>query len=68
MTHDTGSIGRGQQEWRGERSNTVFPTEFISSRHEDKLGLVRCLVCGFVFEGAICVVALVGRSLWNATQ
>jgi hypothetical protein len=68
MTHNTGSIGRGQQEWRGERSNTVFPKEFNSSRHEDKLGFVRCLVRGFVFEGAICVVGLVGWSLWNATQ
>jgi hypothetical protein len=64
MTHNTGSIGRGQQEWRGERSNSVFSTELISSPHEDKLGFVRCLVWGFVFEGAICVVAAVGWSLW----
>jgi hypothetical protein len=68
MKHNPGSIGRGQQEWRGERSVIVFSTELIGSRHEDKLGFMRCLVWRFVFEGAIFVVALVGWSLWNATQ
>jgi hypothetical protein len=64
MTHNTGSIGRGQQEWCGERLRIVYPTELIDSRHEDKLEFVRCLVWVFVFEGAVCVVAVVGWSLW----
>jgi hypothetical protein len=46
MTHDTSSIGRGQQEWLGKRSKM----EPIDSRHEGKLGCARCLVWGFAFE------------------
>jgi hypothetical protein len=64
MTYSTGSIGQGQQEWRGERSKIVFPIELIDSRHEDKLGFVRRLVRGFVFEGAICIALVLAWSLW----
>jgi hypothetical protein len=63
MTHNTGSIGRGQQEWLGKRSKVAFPTELLDSRHKDKLGCARGLVWGFVFEGAICIAAVVGWSL-----
>ena len=64
MTDNTCSIGRGQQEWRGERSQIAFPTELLDSRHQDKLGCARCLVWGFFFEGAICAALVGGWSLW----
>jgi hypothetical protein len=64
MTDNTCSIGRGQQEWLGKRSQMVFPIELIDPRHEDKLGFARCLVWGFLFEGAICVALVGGWSLW----
>jgi hypothetical protein len=64
MTHNTGSIGRGQASWRGERSQIVFPTEFMDSQRDDGLGCVRCLVWGIVFEGSICIAVVVGWSLW----
>jgi hypothetical protein len=60
MTHNSSSIGRGQQEWLGTRSKI----EPIDSRHEEKLGLPRCLVWGIVFEGAICIAVIAGWSLW----
>jgi hypothetical protein len=68
MTHNPCSIGRGQQEWLGKRSQMVFPTELIDSRHEDKVGCVRCLVWGFLFEGAICAALVVGWSLWLSVR
>jgi hypothetical protein len=49
MTHNTGSIGQDQKNWRGERSQVAFPIEFIDSRHQDKLGCVRCLCEGIGF-------------------
>jgi hypothetical protein len=64
MSYNTGSIGRGQQEWRGERSNIVFPTKLTDSRHVDKLGCARSLLWAFVFEVGICIAAVVGWSLW----
>jgi len=34
MTDNTCSIGRGQQEWLGKRSQMVFPTEVFADRVE----------------------------------
>jgi len=67
MTYNIDSIGRGQQEWRGERSKIVWPIELIDSRHEAQLGCARRLVWGFVFEGAIFIV-VVAWSLWFSVR
>jgi hypothetical protein len=64
MTHSNGSIGQGQDNWCGERSQVLFPMEFVDFHRTHGLGCARCLVWGIVFEGTICVGAVVGWYLW----
>jgi hypothetical protein len=64
MTLSSGSIGRGQDNWCGERSQIVFPIEFVDFQRMHRLGCARCLVWGIVFEGAISIAVVVGWCLW----
>jgi hypothetical protein len=71
MTDNTCSIGArpARVAWQEVTNGVlVFPTELIDSRHEDKLGCARCLVWGFLFEGAICAALVVGWSLWLSVR
>jgi hypothetical protein len=64
MTHNTDSIGRGQEKWLGERSLIVFPTPFADFEREDRPGCARCLLWGLMFEGAICIALILVCVLW----
>jgi hypothetical protein len=64
MTNITGTIGRGQENWLGERSLIVFPTQFADFEREDRLGCARCLLWGLIFEVAICIALILVWILW----
>jgi hypothetical protein len=57
MAHNVYSIASSRK-MKWQASPIVFPTKVEYPEPEDKLGCVRCLVWGAVFEALFCVAAL----------